>query len=608
MASKLDIERIIESTDIVQLVSEFVPLQKSGANFKGLCPFHNEKTPSFTVSPDKKIAHCFSCKKGGNAIQFLMDIKNITFNQAINELAKRNSINLEEYIEDKKTPQYTKYYEITKISKQFYQRNLHQTESGQIALEYLHKRGLDDETIKMFGIGLASNKMDVLYKVLKDLNYLELDMMDLGLIRKGDNGYYDLFTKRIMFPICDEEGNVVAYSGRIFNNDDKNQAKYINSPETFLYKKGLILYNLNMAKQAILKNKRVILHEGQMDVIASVKSGLSEAVCTLGTALTDAQTKLLKKYTNDVIICYDGDNAGISASIKAIEMFNKYQINVKLVLLPDKLDPDDYVKKYGNEAYLKYFNDNIIDSMEYRYLIALKDKNLKDNNVVEEIKNEIFSSINSLKSNTIKEVYLNKLANDLKVSFAALNNDYNYHYKRVRVSNYVENSFEVEKNQNYYYEEVKTSEYNYILHELRIFDYAKITKEKAIYIDSKGIIDALSDDNQKIWFKLIENYYDKYQVFDNARFLNVLNEQERNIYIENIKVQQNIKHIQVEYTDADLEEVLKALLKNKDKKSLDSLSNAIYNTSVEAEKIALIEEKIKLRREQDKKEKKKVGR
>ena len=334
MPTQDEINRVIESTDMVDLVSPFVKLTKQGKSYKGLCPFHNEDTPSFVVSQEKHLAHCFGCGKGGNPINFLMQIKQISFNEALNELATKNGIKLTNVVINKKSQDYTKYYEMMQLAAKFYEKNLTTTKSGLEALEYLHKRGLSDETIKMFKIGLAPNNVDALYKVLKDANYLELDMIDVGLIGHNDKGYYDIFSKRIMFPITDEMGNIIGFSGRIFNNNDPNQPKYVNTKETFLYKKGSVLYHLDLAKQEILRKKRVILHEGQMDVIAATSAGFKEAICSMGTALTEAQALVLKKYSSQAIICYDGDKAGIAASKKAINIFKKVGMTASLVLLP----------------------------------------------------------------------------------------------------------------------------------------------------------------------------------------------------------------------------------------------------------------------------------
>ena len=315
-----------------------------------------------------------------------------TFNE-ISELAKKNGIKIDVKVKNQNKQDYSKFYEMYEVVQKLYTQNLTLTKSGKEALKYLYKRGLDDETIKMFQIGLAPSEMDSAYRVLKEANYLELNMVDLGIVNSSPKGYYDLFTKRIMFPICDEFGHVIGYSGRLFDNDDPNQPKYVNTKETFLFKKGLVLYNLHNAKNEILRKKRVILHEGQMDVIAAYRAGLKEAVCSMGTALTLEHARVLNRYTDNVIICYDGDKAGINASKKAINIFKQLNMKVHLVLLPKGSDPDDFVCNNGAEAYLNYFENNILDEQEYLFEVAFLNKDLTDGLVIEEVKAEAFNLI-----------------------------------------------------------------------------------------------------------------------------------------------------------------------------------------------------------------------
>ncbi|MDE7162047.1 MAG: DNA primase [Anaeroplasmataceae bacterium] len=444
MATQEEINRVIESTDMVELVSPYVKLTKQGKNYKGLCPFHNEDTPSFVVSQDKHLAHCFGCSKGGNPIQFLMDIKMIPFGEALHELAKKNGIELKEEYRPKQQQQDNSiHYEMLATAAKFYHQNLTMTKSGKEALDYLYKRGIDDETIKTFQIGLAPAAKDSLYKVLKESNYLELNMMDLGLVEHNDQGYYDIFSRRITFPICDEQGHIVGFSARIFNNPDKTQPKYINTRDTFLYHKGQILYHLDLAKTEILRKKRFILHEGQMDVIASTYAGLKESICTMGTALTVEQAYVLKKYADHAIICYDGDKAGIAASKKAIGIFKKAGIKTHLVLLPNGLDPDEYVHTYGEAEYIKYFESHILDELEYNFETAFLNVNLEDALVVETVKNTVFEQIQRMPSQTAKEKYLALLATRLQSSLQAITIDYDA-YTKVNLSTPIYYQFEDE--------------------------------------------------------------------------------------------------------------------------------------------------------------------
>ena len=351
MISQEKINEIIDKTDIVGLVSEYVTLQKRGKNYFGLCPFHDDQSPSFSVSPSKKIAKCMSCGEGGNPINFLRKVKNISFNDAAVQLAERVGIHIEVAKTPTKVDEFAKYYEINQVAQKFYVHFLFNSQTGKEALEYLYKRGLDLETIKMFGIGLAPKNHTTLTKMLTDKGYSLLDAADIGLLRNGNEGYYDTFSNRIMFPIMDEEGRVVGFSGRIFINDP-NQPKYVNTEETPIYKKGEMLYNLNNAIPHIRKANKVLLCEGQMDVIAVSNSGIKNVICSLGTALTAEQAQLIAKYTKNIVICYDGDTAGIKATGKAFNVLRNF--NAMSVTLPNGMDPDEYLKLNGKDSFIDY--------------------------------------------------------------------------------------------------------------------------------------------------------------------------------------------------------------------------------------------------------------
>lgn len=606
MATQEEINRVIEATDIVALVSEYVKLEKAGKNYRGLCPFHNEKTPSFSVSPEKKIAKCMGCGKGGNPITFLKEIKNISFNEALAELAEKASIKIDVRVSPKKNNDFLKYYQITQLAQNFYSRNLLATKSGELAVDYLHKRGIDDETIKLFDIGLSPNKPDVLYQYLREAKCLELDMMDLGLVNKSTNGYYDLFTKRIMFPIKDELGNIVGFSGRIYQTEDKNQPKYVNSPETIIFKKGHVLYNLNNAISDIRKKDRVILHEGFMDVMASVRVGNGEAVCSMGTALTADQARMLKKYCNKVIICYDGDKAGIKASIKAIDILGKAGLQVHLVLLPDGMDPDEYIRKFGQESYLDYFESHQIDPLEYQYINALKDKNLRDFSQMEEVKLLVFDAISKTNSQTVIEVYLKRLSEDMSVSYASLVIDYNsYHNKNHMLKN-VEVGYDNQKN----YDINNSQSFNEALRkltavkfsELRLMNYGKLGRSKALEIDGKLKIFGLEKLHRELWLKLIDTYYDFYEEFNEAQYLHLLSDEQKRCYLNDVETLKKMTFSD-KYSDNDLADCIKSINNNEVINQILDIDKRLALASLDGQ-IKLIAEKIELLKKLDSKKNK----
>ena len=600
MAGREEIEQLIEATDIVSLVEGYgIKLTKQGKNYKGLCPFHSEKTSSFVVSPEKRIAHCFGCGGGGDALKFVMQIENVDYPHAIEILASKVGFKLSTTNASKPNP-LTKYYNIMQTSQAFYKKYLENTKDGLEALEYLHKRGLDDETIELFGIGLAPKNSNSLYQVLKESNFLELDMADVGLIDKSEKGYYDLFTKRIMFPVYNEAGNVVAYSGRIYNNPDKSQPKYVNSRETIIFKKREALFNIYHAKGEILKKKRVILHEGQMDVIASFRSGLREAVCSMGTALTLEQAKILKKYTDHVVICYDGDSAGVHASMKAIKIFEGLGFKIHLVLLPDGMDPDEFVLKNGSEAYVKYFEEHMIDSLAYSFEQAILNKNLSDDNVKKEVQKEVFDLLLSKNSLTDEELYLDKLANALGVSYNALASEYNslkkssFNYNQPIVANNIYPSYdyqpEVIPN-----EIIKPKENKF---EARLFIYARSSKEKALYIDKmlNDRMDGLSIKNQMLWIKLINDYYEQNNVFSEQKFVQSLNDDDYNQYL---RIVEAVEGDITPYTDEDLDDCLEKMKSVKFSKRNEKLTQDIIKESNDDKKKSLLAEKFKNKRQQN---------
>lgn len=427
MISEEKINEIIDKTDMVGLVSEFVTLQKRGKNYFGLCPFHADQTPSFSVSPSKKIAKCMSCGEGGNPINFLRKIKNVSFEEACFLLADRVGVQLERTKTIKHVDENSKYYEINQVAQKFYEHFLHNSQSGKEALEYLNKRGLDLETIKMFGIGLAPKNYTTLTKVLSDKGYSLTDAHDIGLITRKENDYYDMFFNRIMFPIIDEAGHVLGFSARVFDGDTSG-GKYVNTQETVIYKKGEMLYNLNNAIPHIRKMGRVILCEGQMDVISLSNAGIKEVVCSLGTALTEQQAALIKKYSNNVLICYDGDSAGVKATGKAFNLLKGLTVNS--ITLPNGMDPDEYLKSRGKDSFLEFIESNQKDVYGFLYSNAFVNRNLNVAYDYEEVKKTVFNLLYKSGSSLLVEKYLHQLAIDLKVSYDAIYNDYNIYFKQ----------------------------------------------------------------------------------------------------------------------------------------------------------------------------------
>ena len=423
MISQKTIDEIKNAADILDVVGEFVAIQPAGKNHKGLCPFHNEKTPSFFVSKERNWFHCFGCGEKGDSITFIMKYKNMSYVESLKYLAEKYNIRIESDDSDVSKPNADRYYRINEEATQFFGLHLTNLEKGKPALDYLKKRGLDIHTIQYFEIGYAPKEADQLYTYLKT-KYEEIDMLTIGLIKKSKQGYYDLFRDRIIFPIRNELGKVVGFSGRVYQ-DLPDEPKYVNSPYTDIFTKGEILYNLDKAQQFIRKEKRIVLYEGFMDVIASVKAGVKEAVCSMGTQLTLKQARLIKKYTEKVIICFDGDKAGIEATAKAAGVLEEAGLEIGIVTLPEGLDPDEYVKKYSQKAFHEYLEREKTDVYDFRYRHLVGQVDLDKPAVVERLKIRIFDYVIGTNSGTLTELFLTRLAKDCKVTYDSLREDYN---------------------------------------------------------------------------------------------------------------------------------------------------------------------------------------
>ncbi|HEX3074212.1 MAG TPA: DNA primase, partial [Ignavibacteriales bacterium] len=348
------IEEIRSSADIVDIISYYVQLRKRGKNYLGLCPFHTEKTPSFTVSSDKQIYHCFGCHAGGNVFKFLMDLKNISFVEAVQEVAEKTGIQIEyeeKAASDKPTEQEL-LYDVNVAAARFFAEKLYQSEEGDACRKYFDKRNIKLQTQRQFGLGYSPNHWDSFVNFAREANIDFQKAQHLGLIEKNDRGgYYDKFKGRAIFPIFSPNGRIVGFGGRIIETNE-NTAKYLNSPESPIYSKRKVLYGLFQSKDEIRKLEKAILVEGYMDLISLFQSGVKNVVASSGTALTEEQVILLSRYAKNVVVLFDADTAGRKASLRSIEILVKKDFDVKIAELPEKEDPDSFVQKFGREEFL----------------------------------------------------------------------------------------------------------------------------------------------------------------------------------------------------------------------------------------------------------------
>ncbi len=410
------INEVRQSNDIVDVISQYVHLKRSGRNFFGLCPFHNEKSPSFSVSPDKQIFHCFGCGVGGNVITFVSKIEGLNFVETVQMLAERANIQLptlENNGDMQKEILKDKVYKINEFAAEYYHQNLYKPQA-KIAQEYVKKRQLSNETLKSFKIGF-SGKFDELFKELRKQGFEEKEILESGLVNKNDRGQYiDRYRNRLMFPICDVRGRVIAFGGRVL---DDSKPKYINSPENIVYSKGRHLFGLNVAKKG--DTKRLLIVEGYMDVISLHQRGITNVVAPLGTALTEQQGWLLRKNAEQIILSFDSDEAGLQAKLRALEILQNMGCDLRVLQMDGAKDPDEYILKYGN-ARFQALVDKALSVIEFKVKILQKDLNLENTNDKIKFLNEIAKLISKVDNTIEREIYIEKIAQEYDISKEAI--------------------------------------------------------------------------------------------------------------------------------------------------------------------------------------------
>lgn len=402
------IQKVKEENDIVDVISETVNLKRSGRNYIGLCPFHNDKSPSLSVSPDKQIYKCFSCGEAGNVITFVMKQKNYNFIEAIKSLAERANIVLQ--IENSKQSAVSKkkdiLYKINVEAARYYFKNL---TVNNVAKEYFSNRGIKNSTIRKFGLGYAKEGWTNIIYYLKRQGYNDNQLIDAGLVIKNENKgtIYDRFRNRVMFPVFDIRGKVIGFGGRVF---DDSKPKYLNSPETLVFHKGVNLYGLNFAVKDGINDRTLIIVEGYMDCISLHQYGITNAIASLGTALTVNQARLIKRHADKVVISYDADIAGQKATLRGLDILKGAGLDVRVLLIPQGKDPDEFVRLNGKEAFLKLVN-SAISLIEYRLKRAAEGIDFNNNEmVIKYVKRtaEIFANVDSVE----KDIYIKKIAED----------------------------------------------------------------------------------------------------------------------------------------------------------------------------------------------------
>lgn len=404
------IDELKDRLDIVDIISEYVNLKRAGSSFKGLCPFHNEKTPSFSVSRERGYFHCFGCHERGDAISFIMKIENLNYVDALKFLADKYGMTLEEsYSSQESIDRRKRLYEINSMAAKFYMKNLLTDDFPQ---EYMQKRGLSKRILNRFFLGYAKND-NGLYEYLKSKGVEDSEMLELGLVSQFNNRIVDKFQDRLIFPILNNKNKVIGFGGRTLTN---NKIKYLNSPESEIFKKRNNVYGVNVLNKTRNRNK-IILVEGYMDVIGLYNKGIDYSAATLGTALTEEQARIIKRYGNEIYIAYDGDTAGIKATLRAIDIFKNMDVQLEILEFPDGMDPDEYISKYGLEEFEKLLK-NSTNPIDFK-LQKLLDLSPNKSDFIK----EVITFLSEFKGNTVRDIYIDKAAKFLGVTTDSLRKD-----------------------------------------------------------------------------------------------------------------------------------------------------------------------------------------
>lgn len=567
------INEIRNKTDIVEVISNYLPLTQRGKNYFGVCPFHDDHSPSMSVSKEKQIFTCFSCGATGNVFTFVSDYEHISFIDAVKSLGKKVGYDFGDY-------QITKnknadLYEIYDLACKFYQNNLN-TNLGTNAKEYLDKRKIDKDSIKKFKIGLSTSKTSLTdYLLSKQIPLKKL--VDLGI--SNENGT-DLFINRIMFPLYDLEGKVVAFSGRIYNT--KDSSKYINTKETVIFKKGTILYNYHNAKELLKKNDIVIVMEGFMDVIRANTVGITNCVATMGTALTKQNANLLKKMANNIILCFDGDKAGEEATTSAINVFKELDVVPKIIRLEENLDPDEYILKYGVEAFKNKIT-NAENPINFLMNLHRTEKNLND---IEDITKYIEESLNDLtneKDDILVELTLNKLSTEFKIKYDILKEK----YQNIKLQKVNENKKDKSEN----IKPITHNKYNQYDKATRVLIFYMLKDEKIINMVEHQIT-FIAEPNTRALINEIIYYYHKYKVINIADFISYISNNQEEVNLIKEILTMNLKDM---YNNEEIEDYIKVINSYPSKQKIENMTNKLKMEKDPLKQASILKETMLLR-------------
>ncbi|MFG5395242.1 DNA primase [Enterococcus faecalis] len=585
------IEEVRHRTNIVDIIGQYVQLKKSGKNYMGLCPFHEERSPSFSVAEDKQIFHCFGCGKGGTVFNFLQEIEGISFPESVKRVADLEHLSVDfdwseprEVADTPENQQRRSLLQLHSKAAELYHHILVNTKIGEPALNYLLERGLTQELIETFQIGFAPQKRDFLSQVFKNEQLDETLFEPSGLFVQRDNGtFLDRFYQRIMFPINDPQGNVIAFSGRLLKTADfpgDEMPKYLNSPETTLFNKRETLFNFDKARKEIRKENTVLLFEGFMDVIAAWQSGVKSGVASMGTSLTNEQIRRLERVAKEVVICYDGDNAGVQATNRAIQLLQENShFDLSIVSIPEKLDPDEYVRKYGAEAFQNLANHGRETVFSFKMNYHRLTRNMNNEKEQLDYVNELLRELTNVQSPLERDRYLNQIAQEFQLSVHSLEEQFNQLKQEQR-------SVQRQERQQFYQDEMMPPpmeepvfEENHVQNKLPLTQVQKAERSLLFRLmNEQGVRQTVQqlpdfsfahDEYQELYF-LLESYATLHQSFDIADFINFLQDnQTKQLAIE--IAYQNLSEESSEREVADLLHVI----------ALSSIAEAIEQKKIQ---------------------------
>ena len=570
------LDEIRDRADIVDLIGEYVDLKRSGSNYMGLCPFHSEKTPSFSVSPSKSIFKCFGCGIGGDVITFIMKRENLNFPEAVEFLAEKYNVRLSEYKDENKEARdkRNRLYDINREAAMHFLNNL---SSSQKAQKYLRDRGLSDKTIRAYGLGYSKDSWTDLYDHLTKLGYKEEELLDLNLISKSKNGnYIDRFRDRVMFPIINRNNKVIAFGARGFGDA---KPKYLNSRETPIFHKGSNLFNMNIVSRESSR-QRIILVEGYMDVISLYNSGINYSVASLGTSLTEDQAAIIKKMAKDIYICYDSDKAGINATSRAIDIFLSKSCKPKIIELEGGLDPDDFIKKYGMEGFENKIK-SAISYIDFKIKILRENFNLEDAEGLSNFTLESAKILSSIKNPIERDIFVKEFSKKYNISYKAIENYINY-LNRNKIKSEKKEKFKPKKNTNVVkstktraqeellsYSLLDNDIYNYIKNKIQVFYFTN-----AMTRASFEEIPKMFEEEMEVSEFL--NLLEKNRIIDSYFKENILGII-KNIHVNEKIVDELIKTLERNYLQKEKDRILENIDKLQGEEDKNLLLDALKN-------------------------------